>query len=74
MIDHYATQQRGLTARKMVLTFKIGLLPDLIPDYNNRKGRAPHPGGAEDPRLSKYILNIFLNTSVFLLSCFHLTT
>ena len=56
MIDHYATQQQGLLEK--VLNFKIGLFPDLIPDYI-ATAKGPPPGGAKGPRPSKYIFNNF---------------
>ena len=57
------------TARKKVLnSFKIGLLPDLIPDYNNRKGRAAPPRwGRRPPALQIYLKQFFKHISPFLI-------
>ena len=52
MIDHYATQQQGLLEK--VLNFKIGLFPDLIPDYIATAEGPPPKWGQRPPALQIY--------------------
>ena len=56
MIDHYATQQQGLLEK--VLNFKIGLLPNLIPDYIATTEGPPPQVGPKAPGPQNIFLTI----------------